>query len=81
LPFAVNCLNQSVKTANRQFQVENKIFSPHNWLKKNDSVNAESLVASTVVDLMDGAQSLGGKNMREIMKVGADQFELRWKAE
>ena len=81
LPLAVNCLNQALKSANQQFQIENKIFSPHNWLKKNDSVNSETLVASTMVGFMDGMQSLGGKNIREILKVNADQFELRWKAD
>lgn len=81
LPLAVNCLNQAVKNANQQSQDEDKIFSFHNWLKKNDSVNSETLVASTMVDLMDGMQSLGGKNMKEILKVSSDQFELRWKAD
>jgi len=81
LPFAVNCLNQAIKTANQQFMSEDKIFSPHNWLKKNDSVNSESLVASTMVGFMDSMISMGGKNLKEILKVSADQFELRWKAE
>jgi hypothetical protein len=81
MPFAVNCLNQALKRANQQSQLDGKIFSPHNWLKKNDSVNSKSLVASTLVDVMDGMASIGGKNIREILKVSADQFELRWKAE
>jgi hypothetical protein len=81
LPFAVNCLNQALKSANQQSQLGGKIFSPHNWLKKNDSVNSESLVASTMVEFMDSMTSMGGKNIKEILRVSADQFELRWKAE
>ncbi|MDR3328169.1 MAG: AIPR family protein [Prevotellaceae bacterium] len=81
LPFAVNCLNQALKSANQQAQVGGKIFSPHNWLKNNDSVNSQSLVASTMVGFMDGMSTLSGKNIKEILKVEADKFELRWKAE
>jgi hypothetical protein len=81
LPFASTCLNQALKSANQQSQLSGKIFSPQNWLKKNDSVNAESLVASTMVGMMDGMNSIGGKNIKEILNVSADQFELRWKAE
>jgi hypothetical protein len=81
LPFAVNCLNQALKSANQQFQAEGKIFSPHNWLKKNESANSEALVASTIVDLMGNMESMGGKNIKEILKIESDKFELRWKAE
>lgn len=81
LPFAATCLNQALKSANQQAQLSGKIFSPQNWLKKNDSVMAESLVASTMIDMMEGITSLGGRNIREILKINSDQFELRWKAE
>jgi hypothetical protein len=81
LPFAATCLNQALKSANQQSQISNKIFSPHNWLKKNESVLSQSLVASTIVGMMDGMNSLGGRNIKEILKLSADKFELRWKAE
>jgi len=81
LPFAVNCLNQALKSANQQAQTEGKIFSPHNWLKKNDSVNSQSLVASTIVEFMGGMSALGGKDIKELLKVDPDKFELRWKAD
>jgi hypothetical protein len=81
LPFASTCLNQALKSANQQSQLSGKIFSPQNWLKKNDSVLAESLVASTMVGMMEGMSGIGGKNIKEILKVSPDQFELRWKAE
>lgn len=81
LPFASTCLNQALRSANQQSQLSGKIFSPQNWLKKNDSVLAESLVASTMVGMMEGMSSIGGKNIKEILRVSPDQFELRWKAE
>ena len=81
LPFAVNCLNQALKRENQQFQIEGKIFSQHNWLKKNDSVNSESLVASTMVGFMEGMSSISEKNIKEMLKVNSDKFELRWKAD
>jgi hypothetical protein len=81
LPFAVNCLNQALKSANQQAQVGGKIFSPHNWLKNNDSVNSQALVASTMVGFMDGMSTMSGKNIKEILKVEVDKFELRWKAD
>lgn len=81
IPFAVNCLNQALKSANQQAQAGGKIFSPQNWLKNNDSVNSQSLVASTMVGFMDGMSTMGGKNIKEILKVASDKFELRWKAD
>jgi len=81
LPFAVNCLNQAVKNANETAQKEGKIFSHQNWLKNNNSVNLESLVASTMVGFMDSMSTISGKNIKEILKVAPDEFELRWKAD
>lgn len=81
LPFASTCLNQALKSANQQAQIAERIFSPQNWLKKNDSVNSEALVASTMVDMMEGMSSIGGKNIKELLNVSPDQFELRWKAD
>jgi hypothetical protein len=74
-------LNQALKSANQQAQIAERIFSPQNWLKKNDSVNSEALVASTMVDMMEGMSSIGGKNIKELLNVSPDQFELRWKAD
>jgi len=81
IPLAANCVNQALKRANNESQLEGKIFSPQNWLKKNDSVRAESLVASTMVEVMVNMSSITGKNIREILKIRPEQFELRWKAE
>ena len=81
LHYASTCLNQALKSANQQAQLSGKIFSPQNWLKKNDSVMAQSLVASTMVGMMEGMSSIGGKNIKEILKLNPDQFELRWKAD
>jgi hypothetical protein len=72
LLIASTCLNQALKSANQQSQLSGKIFSPQNWLKKNDSVMTESLVASTMVGMMEGMSSIGGKNIKEILKVSAD---------
>ena len=81
LPFAVNCLNQALKSANQQSQVGGKIFSPHNWLKNTDSVNSQALVASTMVGFMDGMSTMSGKDIKEMLRVELDKFELRWKAD
>jgi len=34
-----------------------------------------------MVGFMDGMSTMGGKNIKEILKVGPDKFELRWKAD
>lgn len=81
LPFAVTCLNQALKSANNQAQIAGKIFSPQNWLKNNESVMAQSLVASTMVGMMDGMNAIGGRNIKDLLKLSPDQFELRWKAD
>jgi len=81
LPFAATCLNEALKSANQQAQASGRIFSPQNWLKKNDSVMAQSLVASTMIGMFQSMSGISGKNIKDIMMLPADQFELRWKAE
>lgn len=81
LPFAATCLNEALKSANQQSQLSGKIFSPQNWLKKNDSVIAQSLVASTMIGMLQGMSGISGKNVRDMMQLSPDQFELRWTAE
>jgi hypothetical protein len=81
LPFAATCLNEALKSANQQAQLSGKIFSPQNWFKKNDSVIAQSLVASTMIGMFQGMSGISGKNVKDMMKLSADQFELRWRAE
>jgi hypothetical protein len=81
LSFAAICLNKALKKANQEAQASEKIFSPQNWLKKNDSVMAQSLVASTIVELMSDMSSIEGPKMKDILRLSPDNFELRWKAE
>ena len=81
LPLAATCLNQALKSANQQSQLSGIIFSPQNWLKKNDSVMAQSLVSSTMVNMMQDIGSIGGGINKNILKLEPDKFELRWKAE
>jgi hypothetical protein len=81
LPFAATCLNEALKSANQQSQISGKIFSPQNWLKKNDSVMSQSLVASTMIGMFQGMSGISGKNIKDMLIISPDQFELRWKAE
>lgn len=78
IPSAVNCLNQAMKTAHTQAQMDNKVFSPQNWCKSLASVQGQTLVASTIVDMLPsiGAQGTLGK-----LKVPPQHFGLRWVAE
>jgi hypothetical protein len=83
LPIASNCINHALTRANEEAQLKEKIFSPYVWLKNNDSVSAATLVASTMADVMSMGtmNSIGGKNMKDLLKIDPENFESRWKAE
>jgi hypothetical protein len=78
LPHAVNCVNQAMNQALVDAQASGRVFSPQNWAKNRASVQAEMLVASTIIGTISG---LDMKPVLERMRVPADRFELRWSAD
>jgi hypothetical protein len=78
LTLAVNCVNQAMEGALKEAQLSGRVFSSQNWAKSLASVNAETLVASTITGMLPG---IGGSAMVEKLAVGAEHFGLRWSAD
>jgi AIPR protein len=75
---AVNCVNQALLQGISDAQVNNRVFSPQNWAKNRSSVQAESLVASTIVSMLP---SIGGQAALDRLRVAPEHFGLRWSAD
>ena len=79
LPLAANCLENALQNALNTAQMNNKVFSPQNWLKSNQSVQDEMLVAGTVAGMLPGLPN--GPALLEVMQAPLDAFHHRWSAD
>ncbi len=78
LRHAANCLNRAMENAAQEAQVAGRVFSPQNWFKGRASVQAEALVASTIVGMLP---AIGGQTTIDTMKLSPEMFGLRWSAD
>jgi hypothetical protein len=76
LPLAANCLENALQNAINTAQMNNKIFSPQNWLKSIQSVQGQMLVAGTVAGMLPGMPNTA--TVLESMKAPLDAFHPRW---
>lgn len=79
LPLAANCLENALQNALQQAQINNKVFSPQNWLKTVSAVQGEMLVAGTIAGMLNSLPN--GKSLLELMTTPASLFSPRWSAE
>ncbi len=79
LPMAATCLENAMQAALNAAQVSGKVFSPHNWLKSNASVQGEMLVAGTVAGMLPTFPN--GNVLIEKVKAPANAFAVRWSAD
>jgi AIPR protein len=79
LPLAATCLENALQSALQQAQINNKVFSPQNWLKTVSAVQGEMLVAGTLAGMLGTLPN--GKNLLELMTAPAAAFAPRWSAE
>jgi hypothetical protein len=63
----------------QQAQLNNKVFSPQNWLKTVSAVQGETLVAGTIAGMLNSFPN--GKALLDAMTVPAPSFAPRWSAE
>ncbi|MGE3511086.1 MAG: AIPR family protein [Vicinamibacterales bacterium] len=79
LPLAANCLENALTNALNTAQMNNKVFSPQNWLKSIQSVQGEMLVAGTVAGMLPGMPN--SADLLDAMKAPLDAFHPRWSAD
>lgn len=79
LSLAANCLENALQNALNTAQMNNKVFSPQNWLKSIQSVQGEMLVAGTVAGMLPGMPN--SASLLEAMKAPLDAFHPRWSAD
>ena len=66
-------------TAVTTAQMNNRVFSPQNWLKSIQSVQGQMLVAGTVAGMLP--QMPNSSALLEVMKAPLDGFHPRWSAD
>jgi AIPR protein len=79
LPLAANCLENALQSAVNTAQMNNRVFSPQNWLKSIQSVQGQMLVAGTVAGMLP--QMPNSSSLIEVMTAPLDGFHPRWSAD
>jgi hypothetical protein len=79
LPHAANCLENALQAALSTAQLNNKVFSPQNWLKSIQSVQGQTLVAGTIAGMLPTIPNTA--ELIETMKAPLDAFHPRWSAD
>jgi hypothetical protein len=72
-------LENALQNALNPAQMNNKVFSPQNWLKSILSVQGEMLVAGTVAGMLPGMPNSAA--LLEAMQAPLDAFHPRWSAD
>jgi hypothetical protein len=57
LPLAATCLENALQSALQQAQINNKVFSPQNWLKSVSAVQGQMLVAGTLAGMLSSLRT------------------------
>jgi hypothetical protein len=79
LPLAANCVQNAFQNAYNDAVVSGKVFSPQNWLKTNNSVTGQQLVAGTIAGMLPSFPN--GNSLLQSLSAPADAFATRWSAE
>jgi len=79
LPHAANCLENALQAALNTAQLNNKVFSPQNWLKSIQSVQGQMLVAGTIAGMLPTIPN--SAELLEAIKAPLDAFHPRWSAD
>ena len=79
LPLAATCLENAMQSALNNAQVNNKVFSPQNWLKSNASVQGQMLVAGTIAGMLPSFPN--GPTLISLLKVAGNNLKPRWAAD
>lgn len=79
LPLAANCVQNAFQNAYNDAVVSGKVFSPQNWLKTNNSITGQQLVAGTIASMLPSFPN--GNSLLHSLSAPAEVFTPRWSAE
>jgi hypothetical protein len=79
LPHAANCLENALQAALSTAQLNNKVFSPQNWLKSIQSVHGQMLVAGTIAGMLPTIPN--SADLLASIRAPLDAFHPRWSAD
>lgn len=80
---AASCVNTALEAASNETQPQNRVFSPHNWIKSKScltAINAAIRQYFAMLPTMPGGKALSTK-LREGLKLDESAFEARWAAD
>ena len=76
---AASCLNVAIEEEVNDHSGQNKIFSPQNWVKTKSCLSKIKTSVRTQVQMLPNFE--GGKELKESLIIGAENFEYRWEAD
>jgi len=76
---AASCLNVAIEEEVNDQSGQNKIFSPQNWVKTKSCLSKIKTSVRTQVQMLPNFE--GGKELKESLIIGAENFEYRWEAD
>ncbi|MES2459889.1 MAG: AIPR family protein [Armatimonadota bacterium] len=80
LPMAGTCMNMALQEAIDEYQANNKVFSPQNWLKNKDSIlKIQNAVQMYLTMMMVGMP--GAKELKTSLTIPPEHFSMRWSAD
>jgi len=72
-------LNVAIEEEVNDQSGQNKIFSPQNWVKTKSCLSKIKTSVRTQVQMLPNFE--GGKELKESLIIGAENFEYRWEAD
>ena len=80
---AGSCLNTALEAAANEPQPQNRVFSPHNWVKAKtclSGINAAIRQYFSMLPTMPGGKELNQK-LKDALLLSNEDFEYRWAAD
>lgn len=80
---AGTCLNMALSAAADEEQPQNRVFSPHNWIKAKKCLIGIDFAINNyfnMLPMMEGGQAASDQ-LREALELETEDFEYRWAAD
>jgi hypothetical protein len=80
---AGTCLNMALEAAANEPQPQNRVFSPHNWIKAKQSLTGVNFAIRNYLNMlpmMPGGKEIAAQ-LKESLTVPQEEFEYRWAAD
>jgi len=80
---AGTCLNMALEAAANEPQPQNRVFSPHNWIKAKQSLTGVNFAIRNyfnMLPMMPGGKEIAAQ-LKESLTVQQEEFEYRWAAD